>query len=1212
MHPERVGPYRILERLGRGGMGIVYRAAHVRTGALAALKTVLLPSGKHLAAIRREVQALARIDHPGVVRIISEGIGTDGLPWYAMQLLHGMSLREHRFELSPARGMAAQDGYWAMNIASRAVRPTADAGRPVATPQRPTPQGAPLDRRSIAGMLGIFRKLCAPLAYVHGEGLVHCDLKPENIFLQSEGDPVLVDFGLISRFGSGLYRESLDVELFMGTAEYMAPEQWEGKPVDARTDLYALGCILFEAIAGRPPFAGDRNQMYRAHLLEEAPRLSSLAPEAPAELDELVAGLLHKRPRDRIGHADDVARRLAMLGAAGPREVGPTPRPYLFRPSFSGRGHATNEVVGLISAEGERGRLVIIEGESGVGKTRLAMEAARMAKRGGIRVLTGECAAQLDTPDHDDTVHAAPLLPFKAPLLYVADRVREEGKLAFTALLGDRARVLARIEPEIGLLDQTAQLPRLVPLSAEAERARILAAVTETLAALGAEKRTFLVLDDIQWADELTQDLLHFLMAQTEAWPNVVILATCRGESIPPAVRSLMKIEDVGHLRLARLGPRAVESVVTDMLGVPPPGHFAEFLTRQTAGNPFFVAEYLRAAMTHGLLARDAGGKWSVTVAGGHYDELGLPSSLVDLLAMRLDTLGGESRSLLEAFAVLGREAPADLAQAVAGLTDRAARLGVEELFRKQVLEESGRGALRFAHDKLREVTYERLAADRRTNLHRSAAETIERRIAEPAPATLARHWERAKNEGRAIHFLELAAEKAMATGAHREATAALHRVLELAGPAGATNVERRRAANWHRRLGEAHLAGGQLAKASEHSSRSLALLEHPPPTTTGGWGARLFGQLMLQVVHRALPPRTYEEPERRDVLSEATQATGTIARIAFFENDPVRIVGCSLWSINLAERAGHLVEAARNYSGLGWVFGLSGLHAVADNYFARARRTGLETNDWNGLIFSLTSEAVYRIGRAQWELANDALTACEEPCRITGDQQALELVETLRGHPEYFAGRFDAAISRHRYVLDSARSRQNAQHEAWSLYCGARSALALDRADEAIVDLEAAARLLEDQTDEMSQITCFGLLASARCRLGDLEGADEAANRTLEAIGSKAPTVFLTLHGYEGVVEVGIAKLAAANTKSERKQIAGSVRRSLRKMKRAAKTFVVGAPRVALLEARFHAALADVDSAKKSLNRGIDDARNLSMPHDVYELQKALAQLAQ
>ena len=212
--PRRFGPYTAAGVLGAGGMGVVYRAVHTTSGERVALKTVAVGSEHELASIRREIHTLRRLRHPGVVRIVAEGV-CDGVPWYAMDLLEGETLRT-RLERLSARDLGGPPG--------------------------------PLD---------LLLRTAEVLAFVHSEGVVHGDLKPENIFLRPGDRPVLVDFGLAWRVPGPLGREVLeDLSRVTGTPAYMAPEQIRGEPIDARADLYALGCILFELLAGRPPFIG--------------------------------------------------------------------------------------------------------------------------------------------------------------------------------------------------------------------------------------------------------------------------------------------------------------------------------------------------------------------------------------------------------------------------------------------------------------------------------------------------------------------------------------------------------------------------------------------------------------------------------------------------------------------------------------------------------------------------------------------------------------------------------------------------------------------------------------------------------------------------------------------------------------------------------------------------------------------------------------------
>jgi serine/threonine protein kinase len=353
---QELGPYRLLEVIGQGGMGVVFRGEHRDTGEKVAVKTVRHVTGAVLSGFRKELRVLGQLRHPGVVRLLDEGV-RDGLPWYAMELLPGPTLRDHLDSLRVQREGA----------------------------------GAP----SWVPTLTLLRRVCTTLAFLHGHGIVHRDLKPENILLRPDGAPVLVDFGLAARVGSTHGREVLEVGGgLVGSDAYMAPEQIRGELVDARADLYALGCILHEAVTGQPPFVDARAGRVLVQHLHRAPvppshRVGGL-PEA---LDALVLRLLEKRPEERLGYAEDVAVALCALGAE--REA-PAPWPrapaYLHRPGFSGRAEVLRTLrQGIDRARDGLGGHISIRGARGMGKTRLAVEAATEAAWSGLTVVVGEC-----------------------------------------------------------------------------------------------------------------------------------------------------------------------------------------------------------------------------------------------------------------------------------------------------------------------------------------------------------------------------------------------------------------------------------------------------------------------------------------------------------------------------------------------------------------------------------------------------------------------------------------------------------------------------------------------------------------------------------------------------------------------------------------------------------------------------------------------------
>jgi serine/threonine protein kinase/tetratricopeptide (TPR) repeat protein len=867
-HPRKIGAYRILEPLGRGGMGIVYRAEHAETGRQVALKTVLVPDETLLQSIRREIHALARLQHPGIVPILEEGL-EEGVPWYAMELLEGVTLR--RFASYATQGPTATDepvasssAWWTASVQDKQVASSA-------LERLGPPEGrGRAGRGGLEVVLGLVRRLCSPLAFLHGEGVVHRDLKPDNVFVRPDGRPVLMDFGIVSRFGGELSREELEVggKLF-GTVAYMAPEQGRGEFVDARADLYSLGCILYELVTGRPPFVGESLlHVLRQHFKAEPVPPSRLAADMPAGLEALILQLLAKEPHKRLGHAGAVAEALGRLGAPGdaPAEEPPA-KAYLYRPRFVGREQPLAELMERLEQTGaRRGGLVLIGGESGVGKTRLAMELASAAHRREVRVLTGECvpgaasgerraASEEQTSssglaalpesarapslrsDRSPSLAAAagPLHALRRPLQAVADRCRELGPTETERLLGGRAATLARYEPALRALPGLEALPEPEELSTDAAPLRVFHALCETFAALAEARPLLLVLDDLQWADELTLGFVGFLVQgghlEGKAW---LLVGTYRSEEA--GARGWLEPLEAGaalRLRLGRLEQGAVRSLVGDMLALPEPDErFVQALARHAEGNAFFIAEYLRTAVAEGLLFRDRAGRWRLAEqdeaqgqAGG-YQVLPLPRSIHELVGRRLQGLPLEARGLAEAAAVLGRETDGGLVQAVSALADEPYFEALDELFRRQVLEASGPERVRFLHDQLREVALEGIAAERLRGLHRVAATSIETRGgAEEKAAGLAHHWERAGEELRAAHFWTEAGHQALTAYAVEEAGTTLDHAVGLLGaePPAESRKDLIRALDARSRLRD-HL--GRFAEAASDASQMAGLAQ--------------------------------------------------------------------------------------------------------------------------------------------------------------------------------------------------------------------------------------------------------------------------------------------------------------------------------------------------------------------------------------------------
>ncbi|WP_143195948.1 serine/threonine-protein kinase PknK [Archangium sp. Cb G35] len=1213
----RIGPYRLLGKLSSGGMGVVYRACHDETGERAALKTVRVPEAAMLRGIRREIHALRRIQHPGVVRVVAEGV-QDGLPWYAMELLEGLTLRRYIDELWKRSPGTTTDVITQVVSAPQAPSVTGSTGvsfRPFGPPPMEQRREAALER--LGEVLTLVRRLCSALAFLHGEGIVHRDLKPENIVIRPDGTPVLVDFGLASAFGGPLGRESLDVSGSMeGSYVYMAPEQIKGGLVDARADLYSLGCILHELVVGQPPFPGSGWEVLRRHLQEQAYQLSEWVKGVPPELDALVQRMLAKVPRERVGYAADVAAVLAGLDAEDlPRPPVGAPRPYLYRPEFVGRQQLLLEMEQrLAMARDGNGGCLLIGGESGAGKTRVVMECAVTASRTAVRVVTGGCLPVSGTGTGEQ-LYGEPLHAFKPLLQAIADECRHLGFEETERLLGARGRVLARYEPALADLpgqDTRPEPPRLPP---QAARERVMRCLAETLAAFCEKEPVLLVIDDLQWADELSLGVLDYLQAGFLGESHVFVVGTYRSEELDAALRLLLAAPGVTHRALVQLDESMVARMVEDMLALPsPPDSFVRFLTTRSAGNPFFVAEYLRTAIDERLLFRDVFGRWQVAAGGDAlerlHEELPLPGVLHDLVGRRLDGLGSEARGLLEVASVLGRELDADVLAVAAGLGDLQELEALEELRARHVLEDAGGGWLRFVHDKLREIAYEGILPERRRPLHRAAAMALEEHHVEEGvpPAlypVLAHHFELAQDDVWTFEYLEKAGAHALHAGSNLEASGYLRRALELEvrrGQDTGVRVDPSRRARWERLLAEAMHGLSDFEACISHGQQALAELGRPLPETQGGLGRFILTQVVRQVLHLVLPRKWVREEDRqtRVLLGASALAATRLAECYYWRYDPMRMVATALLAVNLAERAGRDAEMLRLYGQLGSIVGMGRLHPLARAYFRRAQGEGQLLEDPSATAFGLIVESMYHSCFARWEPAAAKASEAQRVLLRLGDKGEFELSEVLLGHVDYYTGRFEAALARFASIRESAHKRGHFQHEVWSAYTMARSLLVLGRLDEAMPLLREAVGMLKGKHDPLSHIICGGLLGMAYLQREEWERARDEADKVMELARRFPPMLYTESHGYEGAARVYLALWERERVPGQKPPpVAEEAKRACARLSSFAVRFPLSGAVALRCTGRMHWLLGHQWRARSAWKRSARLAREMGMPYD-------------
>jgi serine/threonine protein kinase len=782
--------YKITGELGRGGMGVVYRAFDEKRGGAVALKALKQADPAAILRFKQEFRALADVSHPNLVAL--HELTADGPNWFfTMELVEGVDFLSFvrsgtdRPGLVPATtdylGPPSPPLQGGLGIARDAIgdTETLDLKRATAGHCVRPHRGCSLSPAVLARLRIALLQLAEGIAVLHEAGKLHRDLKPSNVLVTGQGRLVILDFGLAADLGaSGLHKSLLPYVL--GTSAYMAPEQAAGLAVSPASDWYSLGSMLYEVLTGHTPFLGRTHEVLMDKQRFEPLDPSELAPGLPDDLSSLCVDLLRRDPAVRPT-GRDVLRRLGSKTGEPRLPIPLPPSPHQFAP-LVGRGREF-ESLEIAFADVGQGRTVAlyIHGPSGVGKTALVRRFLDdLIDRNQAIVLAGRCYEQESVPYKaldsvvDALSHYLQRLPF----------------LEAQALLPRDIRSLVRVFPTLGEADAvaTAPGPAAVPDPQELRR-RAFRALRELLARLGNRRPLVLSIDDLQWGDSDSAVLLAELLRPPDG-PQLLLLGCYRSDAAAtsPLLRVLLKDRegtgptiDRRVLALATLEPADAEKLALALLGTadqPARGH-AVAIARESGGNPFFVAELVRYVQADtGLLHR-------IPAA----NEVGFD----DVLWARVRRLPEEARHLLEVVAVSGR--PLGQADAV-----RAALLGASEqralliLRSGRLIRSTGpaeRDEIETYHDRVREAVVAHIPPTALEGHHRSLAQVLES-SGRADPEVLAVHFHGSREDERAgIYYAEAASQAAQALAFDRAAK--LYRLALELRPAVAAEERRLR-----------------------------------------------------------------------------------------------------------------------------------------------------------------------------------------------------------------------------------------------------------------------------------------------------------------------------------------------------------------------------------------------------------------------------------
>jgi serine/threonine protein kinase/tetratricopeptide (TPR) repeat protein len=759
---RRLLHYRVIDKIGQGGMGEVYKAEDTKLGRNVAIKLLPPSSSESLIARKRflqEAQSASALSHPNIVTVHSiEEL--DELVFIVMEFVDGETLKTR----------LDHEGALQLNA-----------------------------------LVEIGIQVAEALHAAHSINLVHRDVKPANILITQRGHAKVTDFGLAKLFRTVANEPAneaptlanlTDSGTVLGTAAYMSPEQTRGQQVDPRSDIFSLGSVLYEAATRSIPFNGPSMlSIMHAIATVEPAAPSKLRPELPREFDLIIERALAKDAERRYQSAQEMANSLQSLRASLTGSWAGVP--IICDPGFSdtsaplvvGR-EAELEKLGaaLKQAIEGTGRLFFLTGGPGMGKTSLADEFLRRARRQypALLMSRGRCVEQYGTGEA--------YLPF---LDAMGAMLSGSGRERVGAVLRTHAPTWC-LELPTAFATTTGSLEKLQQETIGATKERMMREMGDALGSLATTTPVVILLEDLHWGDPSSVDLLRHL-SQRIANQRLLIIGTFRPEDIEVGNHPLKsyKAEMQAHklcdeIALASLSRQHITEYLNAVFS---PNNFppelGALVHEKTEGHALFATNLLQYLAERGDIVK-SNGRWSIARPLSEMN-LEAPESVRSMISKKIDALAEEDRRTLQYCSVQGTEFLSTVAAALLGvdeidLEERLAQLEkthrlVETLDEEDMPDGSVATRYRFAHALFQNFLYGDLVNKRRIQLHKQAGDTLVqhyRKRANQIAAQLAIHFERGRDFPRAVEFLTHAGDNATKLFAFTEAESHYSQAINL------------------------------------------------------------------------------------------------------------------------------------------------------------------------------------------------------------------------------------------------------------------------------------------------------------------------------------------------------------------------------------------------------------------------------------------------
>lgn len=1210
--------YEVIEELGTGGMGAVYKVFDKKLEEEVALKLLnpdIPVDEKTIDRFRNELKISRKIAHRNVCKMYD--LGEDKNTYYiTMEYIRGENLKQS----------------------------IEKAGR-----------------FSTSYAISIAKQLCKGLAEAHRLGVIHRDLKPQNIMLDDEGNVRIMDFGIARSLKT---KKITEKGIIIGTLDYISPEHVEGKETDHRADIYSLGIILYEMLTGKVPFEGDTIlSIVFQHKSVPAPDPRALNTQIPETLSHVILKCMEKDREKRyqtveeiLSALESIEKRISTLPEYVSKHVLPPfieekKEPYeIEKRIFVAR---ESELHNLDAALEEmlagNGKVIFVNGEAGTGKTALVTEFTSRAQEehDELIVVTGNCNAHTGVGD--------PYLPLREILGLLTGDV--ESRWAANAITSGHATRLwnllpfaiqTMLEDGPGLIETfisgesliaraqafkagktywLARLERLmeqktsISSSSNLQQSDLFEQYTRVIKALARKLPMLIVLDDLQWADAGSIRLLFHLGRRIKGC-KILIVGNYRPDEIALGRDGERHpLESVINEFKREFGETDIDLEQTedrkfldDFLDTEPNRLGAEFrdsLYQQTRGHALFTIELLRGMQEQGILTKDIEGYW---VEGPGLDWVTLPARIEAVVDERINQLPEELRDVLTLASVEGEEFTAEV---VAGIIEKndieMVNLLSKQLDKRYRLVEAqgikyrdGKrlSLYRFRHILFQKYLYGKLDEVERAYRHEQVGNILESFYGEKSKeisVRLIRHFQIAGVISKTVYYLEKAGEQSLRRYAHQEAYDYLTKAKKtLSGEA--QDIDPLKRARWELNLGEACLGLGRLAESRSHLQQAVSVMDRPVPTKS----LRIIGGLLRQVMTHALHfmwPSVFvgRSREKKEQLLEIVRAYEHLSEICYLTQEKFEAIFYALRALNLAERAGPSTHLARNYAHMSLAAGVISQHALARKYDKRAQEIANSVDPSATLGYTSMIASIYYQGIGQWtrieELANQAVKIFHQ----IGDWRRWELSLALLGMKDYFQGDFRGCSRSYDAMYRMAMRRGDKPNQDTALVALAISQLRLGKVDKARdylsrVDVDAMGE--ENRYEKMCAQSITSLMHLYR---NDLEAASEAGESALHLFQQSDPRS-AALRAYPCVAEVFLTIWEGCIDKKndQQKKYQKLAQKACKALNRFAKVFPIGQPSALHWQGLYDWLSGKENKARKMWRKSMEASEKYRMQYDM------------